>query len=101
LTHIHFPNNKIAPIYAGLISIPLSIGISHIIEFKQINRRSIKSVTLQGVVLCLLIVGLPFLVKTQKISNSEILFGGPHLTNYKQAGCNTDAEIGSNLCSWN
>ena len=101
LTHIHFPNNKIAPIYAGLISIPLSIGISHIIEFKQINRRSIKSVTLQGVVLCLLIVGLPFLVKTQKISNSEILFGGTHLTNYKQAGCNTDAEIGSYLCSWN
>jgi peptidoglycan/LPS O-acetylase OafA/YrhL len=103
LTHIHFPQNKFLPVYAGIVAIFFSIFIHRIVEEKQIRQRNKTTILIMTLVLFIPCVGV---ITATKFTNLEIrsdesnFFLRNNSTFYLKSNCRDDTKIGSNDCRW-
>jgi peptidoglycan/LPS O-acetylase OafA/YrhL len=103
LSHIHFPQNKFIPIYAGLLALFFSIFIHRIVEEKQIKQKNKTTV--------LLLIGILFIpctgvIAAKKFANLEYRkiesrsFSSNKATFYLKSECRDETTIGSEDCRW-
>ena len=103
LSHIHFPQNKFIPIYAGLLALFFSIFIHRIVEEKQIKQKNKSTVLLLTAILFIPCIGL---IALTKFTNLEVRYNNSNLFSsnnafYSKSECRDESSIASNDCRWN
>ena len=103
LTHIHFPQNKFVPIYAGIVAVFFSIFIHRMVEEKQIRQKNKTIILIMTLVLFIPCIGV---IAATKFTNLEIrdneseFFSSNYSTFYLESECRDDTKIDSDDCRW-
>jgi peptidoglycan/LPS O-acetylase OafA/YrhL len=104
LSHIHFPQNKFVPIYAGFLALFFSIFIHRMVEEKQIKQKNKTTILLLTAILFIPCIGV---ITATKFTNLEVrnnnsnLFSSNNATFYFKSKCRDESTIASDDCRWN